>query len=149
MTFQIFAVIAALGTLAGMYTLMRHGSLKEKYTLVWLLAATATLVVGVYPPILDLFADLFDIKDGANLLFLVAGVAMMLICVQLSIEASTQSYRSRTLAEDVAVLRLEVEQQRQMIDELTRRAGIEPRSAEGHSVQTLESTAALQGGIHQ
>lgn len=118
MTFQIFAIVAALGTLAGMFTLLRHGSMKEKYTLVWLLAAVATLVVAVFPPLLDSLADFFHVKDGANLLFLVAGVAMMLICVQLSVEASTQAYRTRTLAEDVALLRMEVEHQRRVIDAL-------------------------------
>lgn len=119
MTFQIFAIVAALGTLAGMYTLLRHGSMKEKYTLVWLLAAVATLVVAVFPALLDSLADVFHVKDGANLLFMVAGIAMMLICVQLSVEASTQAYRTRTLAEDIALLRLEVEQQRRVIDALS------------------------------
>lgn len=142
MTFQIFAIVVAVGTLAGMYTLLRHGSLKEKYTLVWLLAAVATLVVGVYPSILDTFADMFDIQQGPNLLFMAAGVAMMLICVQLSVEASTQSYRTRTLAEDVAVLRLEVEQQRRVIDALTRDTGSAAR--EGERRLPLASTGVLQ-----
>lgn len=119
MIFQTFAVVIALATIAGMYALIRGGWLKEKYTLVWLLAALVTLVIGVFPPVLDVLADLVGVQDGPNLLFLAAGVAMMLICVQLSVEASTQSYKSRTLAEEVAILRLEVERQRRQLDAIT------------------------------
>ena len=118
MTFQIFAIVVALATIAGMYALIRQGWLKEKYTLVWLLAALVTLLVGVFPSILDWFADLVGVQQGPNLLFLAAGVVMMLICVQLSVEASTQTYKSRTLAEEMAILRLEVERQRRELDAL-------------------------------
>lgn len=142
MTFQIFAIVVALGTLAGMYTLIRHGSLKEKYTLVWLLAAVVTLVVGVYPPVLDWFSDLLGVQQGPNLLFMAAGVVMMLICVQLSVEASTQSYRSRTLGEDVAVLRLEVEQQRKLIDEL--RASSSPAQGPRTTMEPVGSTVSQE-----
>ncbi|MGN6415496.1 DUF2304 domain-containing protein [Flexivirga sp.] len=119
MIFQTFAIVVALATIAGMYALIRQGWLKEKYTLIWVLAALVTLLVGVFPPILDWFADIVGVQQGPNLLFLAAGVAMMLICVQLSVEASTQSYKSRTLAEEVAILRLEVERQRRDLDALT------------------------------
>lgn len=119
MIFQTFAIVVALATIAGMYALIRQGWLKEKYTLIWVLAALVTLLVGVFPPILDWFADIVGVQQGPNLLFLAAGVAMMLICVQLSVEASTQSYKSRTLAEEIAILRLEVERQRRDLDALT------------------------------
>ncbi|GAB3490926.1 DUF2304 domain-containing protein [Flexivirga lutea] len=119
MIFQTFAIVVALATIAGMYALIRQGWLKEKYTLIWVLAALVTFLVGVFPPILDWFADIVGVQQGPNLLFLAAGVAMMLICVQLSVEASTQSYKSRTLAEEIAILRLEVERQRRDLDALT------------------------------
>lgn len=119
MIFQIFAIVVSIATIAGMYALIRQGWLKEKYTLVWLLAAFVTLVVGVFPPVLDRFADVIGVQQGPNLLFLAAGVAMMLICVQLSVDASVQSCKSRTLAEEVAILRLELERQQQRVDILT------------------------------
>ncbi len=119
MMFTVVAVAAALGTLTAMYLLIRRGWMKEKYTVVWLLAAFSMMVLAVFPPILDPIADLLQVQQGPNLLFLVADLAMMLICVQLSVEASTQSSKSRRLAEEVALLRLELEHQAQRSDDPT------------------------------
>lgn len=119
MKLQIFAVVVALGTIGAMYLLIRRGSLKEKYTLIWLLAAMAMLALAIFPRTLDAFARLVGVQQGPNLLFLIADVAMTLICVQLSLEASTQSFRSRAVAEEVAILRREVERQRQCLELLT------------------------------
>lgn len=119
MKFQIFAISAALITLTSMCLLIRRGRLKEKYTLIWVLAAFGTLLVATFPSVLDQSADLLGINQGPNLLFLLADLGIMLICVQLSIEASTQAAKTRTLAEELGILRLEVERQARLVDTLS------------------------------
>ncbi|RNI25390.1 DUF2304 domain-containing protein [Flexivirga caeni] len=118
MTAQLFGAALGVITLVLMYLLIRRGWLKEKYTLVWLFAGLVTLVVAVYPPIINGIARALGIHQGMNLLFVFADVAMMLVCLQLSVEASTLTYRTRALAEDVAILRLEVENQRRQIESM-------------------------------
>lgn len=132
MTAQIFGVVIGLVTLTSMYLLIRHGWLKEKYTLVWLLAALVTLVVAAYPPVIDIGANALGVRQGPNLLFLLAVLAMMLICLQLSVEASTLTYKTRALAEDVAILRQEVESQNRVIESLQTAAAVEDTDRHDH-----------------
>ncbi|MFC6705037.1 DUF2304 domain-containing protein [Flexivirga alba] len=131
MTAQIFGAALGLVTLGSMYLLIRRGWLKEKYTLVWLLAALGTLVVAAYPPIIDVGANALGVHQGPNLLFLLAVLAIMLICLQLSVEASTLTYKCRALAEDVAILRHEVESQNQVIESLQKGATTEDTHVDG------------------
>jgi Uncharacterized conserved protein len=130
-TAQIFGAALGLVTLVSMYLLIRRGWLKEKYTLVWLLAALGTLVVAAYPPIIDVGANALGVHQGPNLLFLLAVLAIMLICLQLSVEASTLTYKCRALAEDVAILRHEVESQNQVIESLQKGPTTEDTHVDG------------------
>lgn len=107
---HIGSIIVALGSVAAMFELLRRRQLKEKYAVLWLVVGLGMLVLGVFPGLLDRVADLVGVKDPPNLLLFVAAVLLLLVCVHLSWEASRLEERTRTLAEELALLRERLDQ---------------------------------------
>jgi hypothetical protein len=95
-----------------MAELLRRGQLKEKYAVLWLLVGAAMLVLAIWPQLVDTVAKAVGVKSGANLLLFVGVLVLTLVCVHLSWEVSRLEDRSRALAEEIGVLRLQVEKDR-------------------------------------
>ena len=116
MTPQILAAAAALLTFVFVFSLLRRGVLREKYSVLWLLFSGAALFFAVFPPALYWLTNLIGIATPANLLFFVTVVLLVLVSVQLSYELSRHEARIRRLAEEVALLSEEIEQLRKQSD---------------------------------
>ncbi len=101
----------AIGT-GVMFELLRRRQVKEKYAVLWLGVGMAMLILAIFPGLLDLVANGIGVKSGPNLLFLVTGLVLLLVCVHLSWEVSRLEDRSRGLAEELGLLRLELDEQR-------------------------------------
>ncbi len=109
MTAYPFALVAALVTLVVMADLLRRRRLREKYAVLWLALGAGVLVVSLIPGWLFWTADLLGFQAPVNLVFLAAAAVLLIVSVQLSAEISTLEDQTRTLAEEVGVLRLRVE----------------------------------------
>jgi hypothetical protein len=115
MTTQPLAAIAGAVTILAMVELLRRHHVKEKYTILWLVAGFAVAIVATVPQVLDLLADVLGVQSGTNLLFLIAVIALGLVSVHLSVEVSRLEDQSRTLAEEVGMLNLAINRiERQM-----------------------------------
>jgi hypothetical protein len=93
--------------------LLRRRSLREKYAALWLAVSTATVIIGVFPSVLRWLADFLGFAVPANLLFFAGGIVLTVISMQLSLETGRLGDQSQRLAEELALLRLEVTQLRQ------------------------------------
>jgi hypothetical protein len=102
-------VVAALGTVLAIVHLLRRRRLREKYALLWLVVATGVVVIAAVPAVLTVAADLLGVQTPSNLLFFVAALVLLIVSVQLSAEVSRLEDETRCLAEEVALLRLDVE----------------------------------------
>lgn len=107
-TSYIFGIASALLILVVVLELLRHGHLKERHAIWWLVAGTLALVVGVFPSTLTWAADLVGIEVPTNLIFFVSIAILFLVCVQTSSELARLEEKTRTLAESVAMLRMQV-----------------------------------------
>lgn len=101
---QILGIVAAAGTLVFVIAMLRRGILREKYAVLWLFVSLSLLVMAIAPTILEHAARLLGIAVPSNLLFLLSGVVLLLVSVQLSYEVSRLENRVRRLAEEVAIL---------------------------------------------
>jgi hypothetical protein len=106
------ALAGGLVSVGFMFELLRRRQLKEKYAVLWLLVGIAMLVLAAWPPLLDSIAEATGVKSGPNLLLFVATLVLVVVCVHLSWEVSRLEDKSRALAEEIGLLRLEVEQGR-------------------------------------
>lgn len=117
MSSYLVALIGSLLILAGIFELLRRRQLSEKYAVLWLVVGVLLLVLTVFPGLLASVSRAFGVTVPSNLLFFVGIVFLVCVCLHLSWELSRLESESRKLAEDVAILRLEVrelvEKQRQ------------------------------------
>jgi hypothetical protein len=88
--------------------LLRRRSLREKYAALWLAVSVVVVVFAIYPGALAAVSRLLGFAVPANLLFFVGGVVLTVISMQLSLETGRLEDESQRLAEEVALLRLEV-----------------------------------------
>jgi uncharacterized membrane protein YfcA len=108
-TIQIlFCTCIGLISTFGIYRLARRGLLSFRYTVGWLVLSTTGVVAGVALPIIAPLARFLAITPAA--LLAIGGVLLLvIICLQLSISISGLHERQRRLTEELAHLRLSVD----------------------------------------
>jgi hypothetical protein len=109
MTANILGAAASLLIFVFVFDLLRRGILKEKYAVLWLFVAGIGLLFSIVPGALDWLGTTLGVGAPVNLLFFVMGVVLVLVSVQLSYELSRHEARIRRLAEEVALLRQQIE----------------------------------------
>jgi hypothetical protein len=106
---NFLAAAASLIIFVFVFDLLRRGVLKEKYAVLWLFIAGVSLFFAVFPQVLDWVGLKLGIAQPVNLLFFMSSLVLVLVSVQLSYELSRNEARTRRLAEEVALLRQQVE----------------------------------------
>lgn len=103
------ALVSAVTVLTAMFELLRRRQLREKYAVLWLAVAAAVALLAAVPGLLEAAAHATGVVTPVNLLFFLSTLVLLLVSVHLSWEASRLEEETRTLAEEVGLLRLEVE----------------------------------------
>lgn len=103
---HIVLAIITIATWIFIARLLRRGQLRAKYSILWLSIGSVMVVLSVSPQILDRVSDWIGIDYAPATLFLGAIVLLLLIVAHLSWELSRLEDRTRTLAEEVALLNL-------------------------------------------
>jgi len=106
---NLLGLAMAVAILVTLFEMLRRHRLREKYALIWFLIALAAVVVAVFPGLLGWATDLLGLSLPSNLLFFVASVVLLLLTLQHSYELGRLEERTRTLAEEVGLLRLELQ----------------------------------------
>lgn len=107
---QVVALITAIGVFVAMVPLLVRQRLREKYAVLWLGVASVVLLLAALPGLLDGVADRLGVVDPVNLLLFAGVIFLLLVCVHLSWESSRLEDETRTLAEELALLRADLEQ---------------------------------------
>ena len=105
----VLGVIGSLVTLALLFEMLRRQQLREKYAVFWAMVAVVTLGVAAFPHALFWAADLVGVTVPSNLLFFGASMLLLAVSVQHSSELGRLEERTRTLAEEVGLLRLQLD----------------------------------------
>ena len=112
----ILGIVGSITTLVLLFELLRRKHLREKYAILWVVVAVMTLLVAAFPQVIYWASDLIGVAVPANQLFFVASMVLLGISVHHSYELGRLEDRSRTLAEEVALLRLRIEHGEQRSD---------------------------------
>jgi hypothetical protein len=92
--------------------LVRRRSLREDYALLWLGGGVALLVFSLKKDLLDQLATMVGIAYAPSLLLLGAIVLGFLLSMHFSVALSRLAEQNKRLAQELAILRLSVEQMR-------------------------------------
>ncbi|MDX3657918.1 DUF2304 domain-containing protein [Streptomyces sp. ID05-26A] len=111
MSAYVVAIIGSILILLGIMELLRRRQLSEKYAVLWLVVGVLLLILTIFPGLLGTISTAAGIEVPSNLLFFTAIVFLIGVALHLSWELSRLEDETRKLAEDLAILRLDVEEQ--------------------------------------
>lgn len=127
---NIAAFLLALAIVALVVEMLRRKKLREKYAALWLIVGGATLVLAAFPRLLNIVAEYVGVQVPSNLLFALSILMLLGVCLHLSWEISVVEDETRTLAEEVAILRTQVEALEQHASVGASRRAANPRASE-------------------
>ena len=108
MKLTILTAITGFALLLIIFELVRRRQLREKYALLWATVGVIVVPLALFPRLLDALANAVGIANGASLVLFLGFVFLLVLCVHLSWEISRLEEETRTLAEDIALLRTEI-----------------------------------------
>ena len=108
----VLGVVGSVVVLVAIVEMMRRHRLREKYAVIWFFVAAGVLTLALFPALLSRTAELVGVQVPANLLFFVGSLVLLVLTLQHSYELGRLEERTRTLAEELALLRLELTEQR-------------------------------------
>lgn len=104
------AVASSLIIITAVIALIRTGRLLEKYSILWLGASATLLLLSIFRPLIDVLAHAIGIAYPPSFVFLVWFVFLMLILLHFSVVISTLSNKNRKLAQELGLLKTEIEE---------------------------------------
>ena len=106
---DLIALISALITITIIIELVRRRYIHERFAIIWLLVTIPIAFFGIFPNAFNRLAHAMGVKDPPSLLSVLGVLFLLLICVRLSWEVGRLQERTEVLAEEVALLRKQVE----------------------------------------
>lgn len=106
---KIFAIFGSGSVFVVVVELIRRGRLKERYSLLWLCASALLLVLSLSRGVLEYLSHAMGIYYPPSLLFLLAFLFLLLITLHFSVVLSGLSEKNKTLAQEIALLRRELQ----------------------------------------
>ncbi len=97
----VFALAAAV--FLGILWMVRRGSLKERFAMLWLGIGSGVIALALVRPWLDALSEFLGIRSGTTTLFLAAALFLLGLVLHLSVTISRLQEQVRDLAEAVAL----------------------------------------------
>jgi hypothetical protein len=108
MKLTILTAIIGFALLVIIFELMRRRQLREKYALLWGAVAIVVVPLAAFPRLLDAVTSVVGVASGVSLVLFLGLVFLLVLSLHLSWEVSALEEETRTLAEEIALLRTEI-----------------------------------------
>lgn len=108
----VAGIALAVLVLVIIVSLLLRRQLREKYATLWILIGLVILILAIFPGLLLGLSQALGVEIPANLIFALSLVLLVGVALHLSWELSQAEDEVRRVAEDVAIVRAEVEELR-------------------------------------
>lgn len=105
----VLGLTGSVVTLTLVFELLRRRKLREKYAIFWVVVALATISFAAFPRSLEWISARLGVQVPTNLLFFLASMVLMVISLQHSQELGRMEERTRSLAEELALVKMRLE----------------------------------------
>lgn len=139
---HVIALVSAVLTLSAILEMCRRRQLREKYALVWLVVCVVVAAIAIAPGLFNRFAHDMGVISPPDLLTVVAALFLLVVCVHLSWELGRTEEKTRLLAEEVTLLRNELELLKTPATELRPLRGSRRNRPAGRASTTLPAEGA-------
>ena len=110
--FRVIVVAVALAVVLYLLAQLRARRIRERYVWLWLILLAGVGVVALVPGLMSQLAEVLGFQISSNLVLTAAAIVTFLVTVILSAAVSDLQMSVRTLTEEIAFLRCEVDQLR-------------------------------------
>jgi hypothetical protein len=117
---QYIAIAASVGLFIYITYLVRNKRIKEEYSLLWLFFSLVFMFFSFWREGLEYFAHLVGIAYPPAALFIILLLAIFLILINFSRIISRLTDRNITLAQEVGILKTEIEKMKEEIRKVGR-----------------------------
>ena len=107
---HVLVIVLAAAVIAFIVHLVRSRRLRAKYSVLWFSIGLGLAVLAIFPDLLVEVSDLFGISYPPATFMLLALSFLLILVLHFSWELSRLEDRTRSLAEEHALLRQEVEE---------------------------------------
>jgi hypothetical protein len=106
---HVLIIVATVVTALIILRLVRARQLRSKYALLWAAVGVMLLALAAFPGVLNTASDWLDVSYSPTIFLLLAVGFLFLIVIHFSWELSRLENRTRTLAEEIALLKAQLE----------------------------------------
>lgn len=117
---HVFVIVVTLFAIAWVIRLVRREKLRTKYSLLWIFVAVVLATVAVFPGLLERLSNAAGVYYPPATFLIMAVGFLFVIVVHFSWEFSRSDDRIRALAEEIALLRAELEAHEKSTDRTDR-----------------------------
>lgn len=103
MRLQFVVLVIAVALALVVVEALRRRRLSEGWALLWIGVALAGVALVVARPLVDRFAESLGIAYGTSLVFSLAIVFLLVVCINLSVQVSRLNQRVERLAQELAL----------------------------------------------
>jgi hypothetical protein len=107
---HILVILLTAAAIVAMIRMVRTRRLRAKYSVLWFSIGAVLAVLALWPGLLDELSDALDISYPPATFLLLAGSFLLVLLLHFSWEISRLEDRTRTLAEEHALLRQEFDE---------------------------------------
>jgi hypothetical protein len=100
---ELTVLVLAFALLAFTVEVVRRRRLSENYALMWIGVAVGGVALGVARPLIDHLSRLVGVAFGTSLVFALAILFLIGVCINLSMHVSRMEARMETLAREAAL----------------------------------------------
>ncbi|MBF9067927.1 DUF2304 family protein [Streptacidiphilus fuscans] len=118
MQLSVLTSISSVLVIGCILELLRRQQLREKYAAIWITIGIVVTPIGFFPSLLNGVAHRLGVANGASLVLFCGFLLVLLVCLHLSWEASRLEAETRTLSEDIALVRTQLDQHAAELAEL-------------------------------
>jgi hypothetical protein len=103
---KVIIVLIGLAIFLGIIELVRRRKLREEYSFIWLMTGFVFVLIAIKNDILSYLSELIGIIMPINMLFFLALIFIMLLCLYFSLRISSLTTQVKNLAQQLALLQV-------------------------------------------
>lgn len=109
MSLYLTCVISALLFFISVAFLLRKGSIKEGFAILWIGSAGAVVLLALFPGIAQSLSNLAGIELASNLIFFIAILLLVTVSLVVTHEIGKLQQKVQILTQEIAIIRNKIE----------------------------------------
>ena len=106
---RVTMAVTVIVTLVLIFELLRRKALREKYAFVWILTALIIVIGSIFPNLVFQVSSALGFETFSNFVLVFAGLIILFITMQLSLELGKVEDQNQRLAEELALLKNQID----------------------------------------